>query len=263
MIRARYHLLGVTAGLAVLGAALSGGTASAAPAAALATPSASDVAAARAAVSAPSTTATLSRFFASANGGPMSDAAVAAQQPRLSTGPTAVYVLDPGFVATGTGPVARLTGLATEAVAADGRTATVLTAKDPAGHWSVVNIATRADETDYAARAAGGTAFREPQLNAWYTVRDGRVLPLNDDARRSVGSGVSLAGYQKLVHRRYAGEMPGSSYDRRGLAGGAAAAPAPRSSSWGTPAALGLGASLLALVGLAGARRLRRAHRPA
>ncbi len=52
-------------------------------------------------------------------------------------------------------------------------------------------------------------------------LRDGRVLPLDDEARRSVGAGgVSLAAYQQLVHQRYGDKLPGSAYDRAGKGGG-------------------------------------------
>ncbi|MEU3572704.1 hypothetical protein AB0E96_30415, partial [Kitasatospora sp. NPDC036755] len=62
---------------------------------------------------------------------------------------------------------------------------------------------------------------REPQVNAWYVLRDGRVLPLDDEARRSVGAGgVTLAAYQQLVHQRYGDKLPGSAYDRAGKGGG-------------------------------------------
>ncbi|MDH6579092.1 hypothetical protein [Kitasatospora sp. MAP5-34] len=53
-------------------------------------------------------------------------------------------------------------------------------------------------------------------MNAWYVLRGGRVLPLDDEARRSVGAGgVSLAAYQKLVHQRYGDKLPARRTTRR------------------------------------------------
>ncbi|MFI6844609.1 hypothetical protein OG535_23790 [Kitasatospora sp. NBC_00085] len=150
--------------------------------------------------------------------------AASAAAPRLSGDTVPVYTLDAAFVAGTPGaPVARAEFTASKAVSADGQVASVWTAKQ-GDTWRVVNIASGGDESDYAAQAAGsggGTAFREPQLNAWYVLRDGRVLPLDDEARRSVGAaGVSLAAYQKLVRQRYGDKLPGSAYDRAGKGGG-------------------------------------------
>ncbi|WP_202446678.1 MULTISPECIES: hypothetical protein [Streptomycetaceae] len=192
---------------------------------------------ARTVVTAPATTDLLTRFFAAdaARRHLRVPAAAGAAAPR-TTGPTVtVYTLGPGFVAGRPGaPVADPDFLATEAVAPDGRTASVWTARTTTG-WRVVNVATGADETDYTARAHGdGTVFREPQIHAWYVLRAGRVLPLNAEARAAVGpSGRPLADYQRLVHREYGDKLPGSAYDRAGLAGGfdARTSPVPRSAS--------------------------------
>ncbi|MGW2868858.1 hypothetical protein [Kitasatospora sp. NPDC001225] len=151
--------------------------------------------------------------------------------PRLVGDTVPVYVLDPGFVAGTPGaPVATPEFTASKVVAADGQSASVWTVRQGGG-WKVVNIASGGDESDYAAKAAGsggGTAFREPQVNAWYVLRDGRVLPLDDEARRSVGAGgVTLAAYQQLVHQRYGDKLPGSAYDRAGKGGGYEADAAP------------------------------------
>ncbi|WP_258563673.1 hypothetical protein, partial [Streptomyces phytophilus] len=157
--------------------------------------------------------------------GPAEEAAAAeAADPRLVGRTVPVYSLNPEFVTADSAdraPVATMEYAASEAVDAGGDSASVWTAW-VSGRWQVVNIATGSDETDYAARAGAGSAvFREPQLNAWYRVTDGRVVPLNGEARGSVGAGgTSLARYQRLVHERYADKMPGSGYDRRGSAGG-------------------------------------------
>ncbi|RKE20899.1 hypothetical protein [Streptomyces sp. TLI_171] len=229
-----------------------------------------DLAAARGATRNPAVLDRLGHFFArkgvpptQALGISAADEAKAATTaaPRFTGDTVPVYTLDAGFVAGRPGAqVAAVEFTATKAVAADGQTASVWTAEQN-GSWRVVNIASGGDETDYAAEAAadGGTAFREPQINAWYELKDGRVLPLDDAARRSVGTGVTLAGYQRLVHQRYGDKLPGSAYDTSGKAGGFAAdAPGPER---GAPlltagAALGLTALAGASIGL----RRRRAR---
>lgn len=193
--------------------------------------------------------------------------------PRLAGDTVPVYLLDPGFVAGTPGaPVAKAEFTASKVVAADGQSASVWTVRQGEA-WKVVNIASGGDESDYAAKAAGsggGTAFREPQVNAWYVLRDGRVLPLDDEARRSVGAGgVTLAAYQQLVHQRYGDKLPGSAYDRSGEGGGyqvdaapelAAVAQAPQAPGGGSElpavtAAAALGAT--ALVGAGAVLRRR------
>ncbi|MER7754634.1 hypothetical protein [Kitasatospora sp. NPDC097643] len=192
--------------------------------------------------------------------------AASAAAPQLAGETVPVYTLDAGFVAGTPGaPVARAEFTASKVVATDGQTASVWTVRQGDG-WRVVNIASGGDESDYAAKAAsggGGTAFREPQVNAWYVLRDGRVLPLDDEARRSVGAGgVSLAAYQQLVHQRYGDKLPGSAYDRAGKGGGYQLDAAPAAAAGGgsalpaVTAAAALGAT--ALVG-AGAVLRRRA----
>ncbi len=263
-------LLAATLGLATAPLAQAADTA-ATPVA----PSAADLTAARSAVAAPATLDQLGHFFARKGVPPTqplavspADEARAAQlaAPRLAGATVPVYTLDAGFVAgTAGAPVARADFLASKVVAADGQAASVWTVREGAA-WRVVNIASGGDESDYAARAAasgGGTAFREPQLNAWYVLRGGRVLPLDDEARRSVGAGgVSLAGYQKLVHQRYGDKLPGSAYDKAGLGGGFELGAAPATPAGpGLPLLTGvatLGATALAGVGLAARRRVRR-----
>lgn len=170
-----------------------------------------------------------------------------------------VYTLDAGFVSGVAGaPVARADFAATEVVAADGQTASVWTVPQGGG-WRVVNIASGSDETRYAAQGAGGTVFREPQLNAWYVLRGGRVLPLDVEARDSVGAGgVTLAAYQKLVHQRYGDKLPGSAYDRAGKGGGfetQTAQPRSASGSGALTAVAALGVTALAGAGFAVRRR--------
>ncbi|WP_232247475.1 hypothetical protein [Kitasatospora azatica] len=193
----------------------------------------SDLAAARGAVQTPAVLDQLGHFFARKGVPPTkplqlsaaAEAQAAAQSaPQLVGSTVPVYTLDPGFVAgTAGAPVARVDFAATKVVAADGQRASVWAVQQN-GSWRVVNIASGSDETDYAAQGAaggGGTVFREPQLNAWYVLRGGRVLPLDAEARGSVGTGgVTLAAYQQLVHQRYGDKLPGSAYDKAGLGGG-------------------------------------------
>ncbi len=225
---------------------------------------AAQTARARAAAEAPATLATLSRFFDRDGGHP-----AAAAEPHL-VGPTVtVFTLDPGFVAGRAGaPVADPDFLASKAVSADGQVASLWTVRTASG-WKVVNIATGGDEVDHVVEAHGsGTVFREPQIDAWYVLRGGRVLPLDAQARQAVGArGVTLAGYQRLVHREYGDKLPGSAYDRAGRAGGYGGRAAPaavreRAAATGTSAAAaGAAAALGVLVAGAAALAVRRPRR--
>jgi hypothetical protein len=225
-----------------------------------------ETAQARQAASTPATLLTLSRFFAR-------DGAIAqaAARPHLVRPSVTVYFLDPGFVAGRPGaPVADPQFVASKAVSADGQVASVWTVRTAKG-WKVVNIATGGDETDYVSEAHGlGTVFREPQIDAWYVVRDGRVLPLDPDARRAVGkAGVTLAAYQRLVHAKYGDKLPRSAYDRAGEGGGygGTAAPPPASAAPAATdgAAVTAGAAATVVAALLGAcfgvRRMRRSRR--
>ncbi|GAA2721030.1 MULTISPECIES: hypothetical protein [Streptomyces] len=238
-----------------------------APAAPLAPP-ADSVTAAHRAAEAPASLETLARFFAGAPGA----AARQDAHPRIDGATVPVYTLSPDFVAGKDGaPLARLEFLASTAVSADGRKASVWTVPaDPAakgagwksGSWKVVNIATGDDETRYAAegarRLAGGTVFREPQIDAWYVQRGDRVLPLDADAEHAIGArGTTVDAYRDRVHRAYGDQLPGSAYDRRGLAGGGQAAAGPAAAAAQqdegspAPAALAGGAAAAAALGLA------------
>lgn len=166
---------------------------------------------------------TLSRFFAR-------DGAVtrAAAAPRIEGAAVPVRSLSAAFVAGEPGaPVAALDYLASTAVSSDGRKASLWTlpGRGEGGSWQVVNIATGDDETRYAAAGArklpGGIVFREPQIDAWYVQKGGRVLPLDGDAVRAVGrGGTTLAAYGARVRAAYADKLPGSGYARAGRAGG-------------------------------------------
>ncbi|MFD8085671.1 hypothetical protein ACFV4F_28680 [Kitasatospora sp. NPDC059722] len=248
-----------------------------APAGAPAPVAAADLAKARDAVRSPAVLDRLGHFFARKGVPPTQQLtigaadearAATAETPRLAGDTVPVYTLDAAFVAGTPGAtVAKAEFTASKVVAADGQTASVWTVRQ-GDDWRVVNIASGGDEGDYAAKAAadGGTAFREPQINAWYALRDGRVLPLDDEARRSVGAdGVALAAYQQLVHQRYGDKLPGSAYDRAGEGGGyqvAAAAPEPAGHGALLPAATaGAALGATALVGAAAVLRRRTSAR--
>ncbi|MFI1073482.1 hypothetical protein [Streptomyces puniciscabiei] len=250
-----------SAAVAVLAAAVALGalvptTAHAAPIGVFPAPfTAADTDQAREAASTPAALLTLSRFFAR-------DGAIAqrATRPHLVGPSVTVYLLDPGFVAGRPGaPAADPQFVASKAVSANGQVASVWTARTAQG-WKVVNIATGGDETDYVSKAHGlGTVFREPQIDAWYVVRGGRVLPLDPDARRAVGKGgVTLAAYQRLVHAKYGNKLPGSAYDRAGEGGGyGGTAEPPHASSAPTTtagAAVTAGLAGTAVAALLGAR---------
>lgn len=181
--------------------------------------------------------------------------------PRLVAGTTTeVHVLARDFVANGSGPAGDLGYVATTA-RVDDQLVSVWTAQQAkGGPWKAVNAATGDLEATMARKAGGGSLLNEPQVGAWYSVKDGMVRPLNAAARTAVGSGMTLEEYQDVVHDRYADKLPGSQYDESGYAGGfddhaAPAAPA-GSSSAAQAAALG-GAGALSLAGLIAARRRR------
>ncbi|MFI6599975.1 hypothetical protein ACIBHX_27355 [Nonomuraea sp. NPDC050536] len=176
-------------------------------------PTPSDVAQARAAAA--GARDTVGKFFAT-RGQSARVAPVAAQV----DGPTVtVNDLNPAFVSGQSQQIARFAFLATQATAADGQTASIWTTRTKAGTWVVSNIASGSDEQQYAAQP--GTVFREPQLNAWYALRDGQIHPLNQEAIQSTGSDpIPVAAYQRLVQQRYGDKLPGSSYAHDGYAGG-------------------------------------------
>jgi hypothetical protein len=230
-------------GVLLAGAALVigfGGTASAS--------SSDDAAAAKQAVASANTQ--LSAFFGQLDARAGVARADAVQTPEVDGEPLSVYSLDPAFVAGTPGAKpASFAYYAVRAQASTGRQATVWVTREAAG-WTATNFTTGTEEVTYPAQAGADLVFTEPQVNAWYRVRDGRVLPLNDPARQRVGEGVTLTAYQQLVHRLYGDKLPGSAYRAQGKFGGydlAASAPAPApgpdSGSWPFVA----GGALLAL----------------
>lgn len=195
--------------------------------------------------------------------------------------PVPLYELAPEFV-TGkteptTGSVLRLSYLASRVSATNGRQAAVLLAPGKpaesgkgAQDWQLAGI--RDGDTDISAAERGtdqARTFMEPQIHGWYRLTgDGSVEPLNKEARTALQGKprVTLAAYQRLVAKRYGDKQPGSSYDRKGLAGGYALAgdqpatePSRASAPW-LPAASG--AAVLTASG-AGVLHLRRRRRSA
>lgn len=287
----------LAAAVLVLSGAVSAGAAPQAPAptpsaaAPVAPPAlaAAQIAAARDAAGSGATLGVLERFFAhdpdrGTGAAPALTAGGKGAAPRLTGAAVPVYTLNADFVAGRAGaPVAVPAFVATEAVSATGQHASVWSARTAHG-WQVVNIASGADETTYAAKAQGhGIVFREPQINAWYLLRGDHLAPLNGEARAAIGAhGTTVAGYRAHVRFAYGSRLAGSAYDHSGYAGGfgkesarAAAGPAARPASTtvktaadqpsgtdtGTLTGLaGAGAALTLAAALAGRRRLLRSR---
>ena len=125
-----------------------------------------------------------------------------------------VYELSPDFVAGKPGAApGDFAYFAIPARASDGRTATLWSVRGVDGTWQVGNIASGDVEGEYARKLpTGAQLLHEPQVDAWYAVRDGQVTSLTD--------GKAVAGYQQIVEKRYADKLPGSAYARNGEAGG-------------------------------------------
>ncbi|ARF58078.1 hypothetical protein B1H19_31350 [Streptomyces gilvosporeus] len=226
---------------------------------------------------------TVSRFLsATANAGADGGSGAAAptapgersdQQALSLKDPVALYELAPEFVTGKTTPsagnVTRLSYLASRANDASGHKATVLlssTAKagGGSGSWHLTAVRDGDSDITYGQQATGRSkVFTEPQIHAWYRLKNGIVEPLNREASSGLRGKrtVTLAAYQKLVHSRYADKMPGSAYDRKGLAGGFGPASKPSSPS---SAPMQFGASGVVAAALAGgviAVRLRNRRR--
>ncbi len=169
-------------------------------------------------------------------------AAVAAPPGFDLKDPVPMFEISPEFVTgkTQANPqtALRLSYLASRVNAADGKHAAVLLA--PKGNaattgsgvqnvgsegWQLAGIRDGDAEVAFAERGTPqARTFTEPQIHAWYRLTaDGMVEPLNEEATTGLGGkrgGITLAAYQKLVTARYGDKMPGSEYDRKGLAGG-------------------------------------------
>ncbi|MGW3966404.1 hypothetical protein ACWED2_41760 [Amycolatopsis sp. NPDC005003] len=182
----------------------------------------------------------LVRFFAQAPG---------AQGPvTVQIAPDAfpVYELSPDFVAGKPGAApGDFAYFAIPARASDGRTATLWSVRGADGTWQVGNIASGDVEGEHARQLpAGAQLLHEPQIDAWYAVRDGRVTSLAD--------GEAIAGYRQTVENRYADKLPGSAYARDGEAGGYDAASQVMPRGDGGPAPSGHDTGWVPLLILAG-----------
>lgn len=216
----------IATGTAVLGVALATGAGTATAATNSGGPSATDATAARHVAGTQDTSTRLANFFVhldQRNAGKLtsdtvSKAAAKAKAPKLVGAVHAVYSLNPAFVrGDANAPVSQYAYLAIGAKSATGQDASLWLTKGAHG-WQVMNIISGSDEAAYPAKAA--TVFTEPQINAWYRLDGGTVTALNATAKSSVGDGVKLADYQRLVHGRYADKMAGSAYQRAGRFGG-------------------------------------------
>ncbi|MEU7727758.1 hypothetical protein AB0B78_21340 [Streptomyces sp. NPDC040724] len=159
----------------------------------------------------------------------------------LNKDPVPMFEISPEFVTGKTRATPqtalRLSYLASRVTASDGKHAAVLLA--PKGNaatpasggqnvgaegWQLAGIRDGDAEVGFAERGTPqARTFTEPQIHAWYRLTaEGMVEPLNEEATTGLGGkhGITLAAYQKLVTARYGDKMPGSEYDRKGLAGG-------------------------------------------
>ncbi|MBO2458823.1 hypothetical protein [Actinomadura violacea] len=255
----------VTAGLGVTMFAGTGTALAAGP-----DPSPADTAAAAKTAAAPAATERLAAFFVHLDqhqhgkltNQAVSKAAKAAKAPALDGAVRPVYTLNPAFVqGRKDASVATFAYLAVGAHSATGQHATMWLTRQGQG-WKVMNVISGTDESAYPARADGGTVFTEPQINAWYRLKGGRVTGLNSTATTSVGQrGVTVAAYRNLVRTRYADKLPGSSYQRTGRLGGYTPRTGVGKQGGGGAApllsALGAGGALAAAAGIVAARRRR------
>ncbi|GAA1927194.1 hypothetical protein [Streptantibioticus ferralitis] len=204
-----------------------------------------------------STTANVGADGGSGAAGPTAAGTHDGQQAFNLNDPVALYEVAPAFVTGKAKPtadnVARLAYLASVANGVNGHKATVLlsSAAKGGGNWHLAGIRDSDSDVTYGQQAKSHSmAFTEPQIHAWYRLQDNTVEPLNREAASGLQGkqAVTLANYQKLVHSRYADKLPGSAYDRKGLAGGYGLASTPSSPS---PTSMQLGGSAVAAAAFA------------
>lgn len=173
-----------------------------------------DLAAARAATATQSVHDELARFTYPG----AAKVAMTAAAANVSTQTIPVYELARDFVAGAPGAKAgRLAYVAVPATDGAGRAATVWSANDGTG-WQAVNVASGDREQRLAAALPQGAyLLHEPQIDAWYAVT-GDTLRSLDGA--TAGQVTSMADYRRAVTARYGDKLPGSSYQREGMAGG-------------------------------------------
>ncbi|WP_157508841.1 hypothetical protein [Luteipulveratus halotolerans] len=172
--------------------------------------------------------------------------------PQKAADAVPVYELSPAFVRSGAGPVGEAR-YAVTTYALGSEKASVASAPQADGVWRAVNVASGDTEARMAAAAQGSPLLHEPQVDAWYAVRGGRVVALDTDARSALGKGsATVAEYAALVHDRYSDKLPGSAYDTSGYAGGYAVS-APKAAGtthgvvWGAGGVAALAAGAVAL----------------
>lgn len=206
-----------------------------------------DLAAAKAAAGDPTLSAELGRFFTQTGG--------SGRTPSVSVVDESfpVYELSRDFVA-GDGAIAgQLAYVAVPVTASDGQTATLWSVRGEDGAWRVGNIASGDRESALARRLpAGATLLHEPQVDAWYALRDGRVTLLDSGAGAvgsTAGASATLAEYQKTVSGRYGGMLAGSPYAQEGKAGGYNAQVMPRGDGGPAPDAQDTGVVPLLIFG--------------
>ncbi|SFW65998.1 hypothetical protein [Amycolatopsis australiensis] len=160
-----------------------------------------------------------------------------------------VYELSPDFVGGKPGAApGDFAYFAVPARASDGRTATLWSVRGDNGTWQVGNIASGDVEGAFARQLPpGAQLLHEPQVDAWYAVRDGRVTPLSE-----AKPAVAVADYQRTVEARYADKLPGSAYAREGEAGGYDATSQVMPRGDGSPAPAGHDTGWVPLLILAG-----------
>ncbi|MER7467965.1 hypothetical protein [Streptomyces sp. NPDC097981] len=209
--------------------------------------------------------------------------------------PVPMFEISPEFVAgksQATPQTAlRLSYLASRVTASDGHRAAVLLApqgsaansgssvQNPGAEgWQLAGIRDGDNDVSLAERGTPqARTFTEPQIHAWYRLTaEGMVEPLNEEATTGLGGkrAITLAAYQKLVSARYGDKLPGSEFDRKGLAGGyhglvedqpaqtAAASVSPAAEASWQPVAVTGAVVLAAAGGLAVYARRRRTAAP-
>ncbi|MEV7553469.1 hypothetical protein AB0N89_27980 [Amycolatopsis sp. NPDC089917] len=186
--------------------------------------SSEDLAAAKAAADDPTLRAEIGRFLTQTGG--------SGQTPSVSVIDDSfpVYELSRDFVAGGGAVAGQLAYVAVPVTASDGQTATVWSVRGDDGAWRVGNIASGDRESELARRLpVGATLLHEPQVDAWYALRDGRVTLLDSGASGyAAGATATLAEYQKTVSGRYGAMLANSPYAQEGKAGGYNAQVMPR-----------------------------------
>lgn len=159
--------------------------------------------------------ASVQGFFAHSAGETRSAAAVG--ETRVDTGAVELFTLNPDFVRGTSNNPAMADGLATLATNGDEKAVVVFDTSAGSAEYSMTMSGD--DEVRYGSMADGGVVFKEPQIGAFYRVKDGVVTGLNDAAKEVVGEGMNVDTYQKVVSAKYSWKMDGSMYQSMGYFG--------------------------------------------